>query len=114
MKLVNEIIKKKQTPKYRREKKKLVATSAERETGWEERQDRGVAVQSLSCIRLFVTPWTAACQASLSITNSQSLLKFRSIQSVMPSYHLVLWSLLPSIFKGLKKLHGLCYTYTEE
>ena len=43
------------------------------------------SVQSLSHVRLFVTPWTAACQASLSITNSQSLLKFMSIESVMPS-----------------------------
>ena len=48
------------------------------------------SVQSLSCVRLFVTPWTAACQASLSITNSRSLLKFMSIESVMPSNHLIL------------------------
>ena len=48
------------------------------------------SVQSLSCIRLFVTPWTAACQASLSITNSQSLFKLTSIESVMPSNHLIL------------------------
>ena len=47
-------------------------------------------VQSLGCIRLFVTPRTAACQASLSITNSQSLLKLMSIKSVMPSNHLIL------------------------
>ena len=45
--------------------------------------------QSLSCVRLFVTPWTAACQASLSITNSCSLLKLMSIESVMPSNHLI-------------------------
>ena len=43
---------------------------------------------SLSCVRLFVTPWTAACQASLSIANSQSLLKLMSIEAVMPSNHL--------------------------
>ena len=43
----------------------------------------------LSCIRLFETLWTAACQASLSITNSQSLLKLMSIESVMPSNHLI-------------------------
>ena len=43
------------------------------------------SVQLLSCVRLFATPWTAACQASLSITNSQSLLKFLSIELVMPS-----------------------------
>ena len=52
----------------------------------------GVAssVQSLSCVRLFVTPRTAARQASLYITNSQSLLKLMSIESVMPSNHLTL------------------------
>ena len=48
-------------------------------------------VQSLSHVRLFVTPWTAARQASLSITNSWSLLKLKSIESVMPSNHLILW-----------------------
>ena len=49
------------------------------------------SVRSLSCVQLFVTPWTAACQASLSITNSQSLLKLMSIESVMPSDHLILY-----------------------
>ena len=48
------------------------------------------SVQSLSRVRLFATPWTAACQASLSITNSRSLLKHMSIESVMPSSHLIL------------------------
>ena len=48
------------------------------------------SVQSLSLAQLFVIPWTAACQASLSITNSQILLKFMSIESVMPSNHLIL------------------------
>ena len=48
------------------------------------------SVQSLSCVRLFATPWTAARHASLSITNSQSLLKLMSIMSVMPSNHLIL------------------------
>ena len=48
------------------------------------------SVQSLSCVRLFATPWTAAHQASLSITNSWSLLKLMSIDSVMPSNHLIL------------------------
>ena len=48
------------------------------------------SVQSLSCVQLFVTPWTAACQTSLSITNSQSLLKLMSIELVMPSNHLIL------------------------
>ena len=57
------------------------------------------SVQSLSCVQLFVTPWTAAHQASLSIANSQSLLKLMSIESVMPSNHLILCHsllLLPS------------------
>ena len=48
------------------------------------------SIQSLSRVWPFVTPWTAACQGSLSITNSQSLLKLMSIESVMPSNHLVL------------------------
>ena len=48
------------------------------------------SVQSLSCVRFFLTPWTAACQASLSITNSQSLLKLMSIESMMPSNYLIL------------------------
>ena len=59
------------------------------------------SVQSLSHVQLFATPWTAACQASLSITNSWILLKFMSIESVMPSNHLVLCHpllLLSSIF----------------
>ena len=59
------------------------------------------SVQSLSRVRLFATPWTAACQASLSITNSWSLLKLMSIELMMPSIHLILCCpllLLPSIF----------------
>ena len=48
------------------------------------------SVQSLSRVRLFATPWIAARQASLSVTNSQSLLKLMSIESVMPSSHLIL------------------------
>ena len=48
------------------------------------------SVQSLSCVRLFATPWIAARQASLSITNSQSSLRLTSIESVMPSSHLTL------------------------
>ena len=59
------------------------------------------SVQSLSRVRLFETPWTAARQASLSITNSWSLLKLMSIESVIPSNHLILCCpllLLPSIF----------------
>ena len=59
-----------------------------------------VVVHSLSPVRLFKTPWKAACQASLSFTISQSLLKLMSIESVMPSNHLILCCplLLPSIF----------------
>ena len=63
------------------------------------------SVQPLSHVRLFVTPWTAACQASLSITNSQSLLKLMSVESVMLSNHLILChSLLlsPSIFPSIR------------
>ena len=59
------------------------------------------SVQLLRLVRLFATPWTAACQASLSITNSQSLLKLTSIESVMPFNHLILCCpllLLHSIF----------------
>ena len=48
------------------------------------------SVQLLSCVQLFVTPWTAACQASLSIINSWSLLKLMSTELVMPSNHLIL------------------------
>ena len=51
-------------------------------------------VQSLSCVRLFATPWIAACQASLSITISRSSLRLTSIESVMPSSHLILCHLL--------------------
>ena len=63
------------------------------------------SVQSLSCVWLFATPWTAARQASLSITNSRSLLKLMSIESVMPSNHLILCCpllLLPSVFPSIR------------
>ena len=63
------------------------------------------SVQSLSRVWLFVTPWTAACQASPSITNSRSLLKLKSIELVMPSNHLILCCplLLPaSIFPSIR------------
>ena len=61
------------------------------------------SVQSLSRVWLFATPWTAAHQASLSITNSQSLLKLMSIESVMPSNHLCRpLLLLPSIFPSIR------------
>ena len=63
------------------------------------------SVQSLSCVQLFATPWNAACQASLSITNSQTLPKPMSIVSVMPSNHLILCCTLllpPSIFPSIR------------
>ena len=74
----------------------------------------GQSVQSLSRVQLFATPWTAPCQASLSITNSQSLLKLTSIELVMPSNHLILYhplllppSIIPSIrvFSSESVLH---------
>ena len=61
--------------------------------------------QLLSHVQLFVTPWTGACQTSLSITNSRSLLRLMSIESVMPSNHLILCCpllLLPSIFPSFR------------
>ena len=64
------------------------------------------SVQLLSHVWLFVTPWSAACQTSLSITNSWSLFKLMSIASVMPSNHLILCRplllLLPSIFPSIR------------
>ena len=63
------------------------------------------SVQSLSRVRHFTTPWITACQASLSITHSQSLPKLMSIKSVMPSSHLILCCpllLLPSIFPSIR------------
>ena len=63
------------------------------------------SAQLFSCVRHFVTPWTAACQASLSITNSRSLLKLMSIKLVMPSNHLILCRpllLLPTILPSIR------------
>ena len=63
------------------------------------------SLQSLSCVRLFAIPWITALQASLSITNSQSSLRFTSIESVMPSSHLILCHpliLLSSIFPSIR------------
>ena len=62
-------------------------------------------VQLLGCVWLFVTPWTAACQAPLSFTNSQSLLKFMSTELVMLSNYLILCGpllLLPSVFPSIR------------
>ena len=64
-----------------------------------------VVVKLPSRVHLFVTPWIIAHQASLSLTNSQSVPKFTPIASVMPSIHLILWCLLlfqPSIFPGIR------------
>ena len=78
------------------------------------------SVQLLSYVWLFETPWPAACQASLSITNSQSLLKLMSIKSVMPSNHLILChslllppSIFPSsrVFSNETVLHIRCPKY---
>ena len=63
------------------------------------------SVQLLSYVQLFANPWTAACQAPLSISNSQSLLKVMSIESVMPSNQLILCCpslFLPSIFPSIR------------
>ena len=64
-----------------------------------------VVVQSLSRVRLFATPWTATCQSSLPFTISWSLFKLMSIESVMPSNHLILCCpllLLPSVFPSIR------------
>ena len=68
-------------------------------------QQFSVSVQSLSHVQLFATPWTAAHQASLSITNSWSPPKPMSIEPVMPSNHLIIYApllLLPSIFPSIR------------
>ena len=70
------------------------------------------SVQSLSCVQLLATSWTAARQASLSITNSWSLLKLMSIELVMPSNHLILHHpllLLPSICHMIQLFHSRVY-----
>ena len=70
-----------------------------------KQSDQFSSVQSLSRVRLFATPWTAARQASLSITNSRSLPKLMSIELVMPSNHLILCQpllLMPSIFPSIR------------
>ena len=77
----------------------------------------GDSVQWLSHVQLFVTPWTAAHQACLSITNSQSLLKLMSIGLVMPSNHLIFCHpllLLPLVFRGMRvfsKKSVLCISW---
>ena len=74
-------------------------------TIWDYQRHEYSSVQSLSHVRLFTTPWIAARQASLSIANSRSLLKLISVESVMPSNHLILCCpllLLPSIFPSIR------------
>ena len=83
-----------------------------------QRQKTMDSVQSLSHVQLFATPWTAAHQASLSITNSWSLLKLMSIESVMPSNHLVLCRLLllpPSVCPSIRVFQEsvLCIRWPE-
>ena len=81
--------------------------------------DKFSSVQSFSHVRLFATPWTAVHQASLSITNSRSLLKLMSIELVMPPNHLILCCpllLLPSIFPTIKVFSNesvLCIRWPE-
>ena len=77
------------------------------EIPWTEEPGRlqSSSAQSLSRVQLLATPWTSACQASLSITNSQSIPKLMSIEPVMPSNHLILCCpllLLPSIFPSIR------------
>ena len=87
--------------------------------GHDQDQDGARIVQSLSCVWLFATPWTAACQASLSITSSQSLHKLMSIELVMPSNHLILCRLLlllSSIFPSIRVFSNesvLCIRWPE-
>ena len=85
----------------------LVWSSLERVGDSLDKQDLNVvsSVQSLSHVWLLVTPWTAVCQASLSFTNSWSLLKLRSFESMMPSNHLILCHpllFLPSVFPSIR------------
>ena len=77
-----------------------------------------VVIQSLNRVQLFVTLWTTAHQASLSFTTSQSLLKLMSIESVMPSSHLILCHplLLPSVFPSIRVFcneSALCMRWTK-
>ena len=72
------------------------------------------SVQSLSHVQLFATPWTVACQASLSITSTWSLFKLISIESVMPSNHLIrcrFLLLLPSIFPNIRVFSKVCVLF---
>ena len=76
-------------------------------------------IQSLSCVQLFAAPWTATCQAPLSSTISQSLLRFTSVKLVMLSNHLILWHpllLFPSTFSSIRVFSNelaLCITWSK-
>ena len=88
-----------------RDQTRVSHTAGRRFTIWATRKAQFSSVQSLCCVQLFATPWTAARQASLSITNSWSLLRFMSIESVIPSNHLILCRPLllpPSIFPSIR------------
>ena len=88
-----------------------------RETSYKHPKNKytsvAVVVWSLSCVRLFVTPWTAARQASLSFTVSQSLLKLMSIELVMPPNHLVLCHLLLLLSSIFSSESALCIRWTK-
>ena len=81
--------------------------------------DKIIVVQSLNCVQLFATPWTAACQAPLTSTLSQSLLKLITVESVMPSNYLILCCpllLLPSVFPSIRVFSNelvLCIRWPE-
>ena len=79
------------------ESKRKILTSMWKKVDLQEISVQFSSVQSLSHVRLFAIPWIAACQASLSITNSRSSPKLMSIESVMPSSHLILLLLLPPL-----------------
>ena len=79
--------------------------SIPRDVPHQERMTNVVAVHAITRVQLFVTPWTAACQDSLFFTISQSLVRFISVKSVMPSNHLILchpFLLLSSIFPSIR------------
>ena len=83
----------------------LLPTQSPKEVQGVRTQDQSSSVQTLSRVRLFATPWTAARQVSLSITNSWSLLKLMSVELVMPSSHPILCRpllLLPSFFPSIR------------
>ena len=86
-------------------KKQQLELDLEQQTGSKLGKEYTSSVQSLSRVRFIATPWTIAHQASLSITNSRNLLKLISIESVMPSNHLILCRpllLLPSVFPSIR------------